>query len=390
MTVLADPIAALQLRRLRATVARAGLGTSIDTLEDLQTLPFTTKDDLRAAYPLGATTVSRDQIARLHASSGTTGKPTVVAHTHADLDRWADLMADALADAGVEPGMTVFNAHPYGLTTGGFGFQQGAERLGATVIPAAGAPLATQTDLICDLQVDVLFCTPSYAVQLAEALDGRTHALTLGLFGGEPWTEALRDRLEAALGIRALDSYGLSEIVGPGVATECLRGRAGLHVADEHFLAEVVHPATGEPLAPGALGELVITTLTREAMPLVRYRTGDITSLTHEPCACGRTTARIGRVAGRSASVLIGRTGGFFPSQVERVLLREPMASPHHQLVNGRTITLRCEPVDAHVDRAALAARLTDAMAAFGIDVQVEPAGTLPRSPGKATRVVDA
>jgi phenylacetate-CoA ligase len=343
---------------------------------------FTTKDDLRAAYPLGMMAVPPERLARLHASSGTTGRPTLVGHTLADLDAWADLVARNLHCAGVRPGMVAVNALPFGATTGGFGFQQGLERLGATAVPVAGMTLDAQAALIRDLAAEVLVCTPSYAAQLAGVV-GDDSGLRIGLFGGEMWTRTLRRRIESALGLVALDCYGLSEVVGPGVACECIEARDGMHVFDDDFTVEVIDPRTGDPLAPGAIGELVITTLHREAMPLTRYRTGDIASLDHSPCACGRTAPRITGVLGRRDDVLCAPTG-FFPAQVERVLLAQPGVGTNYQLVAAPDgVTVHCEGT---ASAGALAAVLRGELG-LELRVIVEPAGALPRRPGKAQRV---
>jgi phenylacetate-CoA ligase len=394
-TVSRDELATLQLGRLREVVRRRGIDTRVDSLDDLRDLPFTTKEDLRAHYPLGMMIVSHDRLVRLHSSSGTSGKPTIVGHTFGDLDVWADIMARSLAAAGVGRGTMLHNAYGYGLTTGGFGFQQGAELLGATVVPAAGASLDLQMQLLQDLRTQVLCCTPSFAVQIAESASagGVELALQVGIFGGEMWTPAMRHRLEADLGIPALNTYGLSEVIGPGVAQECLVGHDGAHVNEDHFLVEVVDPGTDRPVAPGALGELVITTLTREAMPLVRYRTNDITSLIVEPCVCGRTTARMAPVVGRRSDELDAGGARFFPSQVETVLVEDPAVALDYQLVlDADRVTVHCEPLDAATDHADLAARLRAAMrAALGTDVAivVETPGSEPRTPGKAVRVLD-
>jgi phenylacetate-CoA ligase len=282
--------------------------------------------------------------------------------------------------------MIVHNANPYGLTTGGFGFQQGAERLGATVVPAAGASLEQQAALIRDLRAQVLCCTPSFAAQLADAVS--ESALEIGLFGGEMWTPALRDRLESAFGLRAINTYGLSEVIGPGVAAEC-HLKCGMHINEDHFLVEVIDPATLEVLPAGALGELVITTLTREAMPLIRYRTGDLTSMTLEPCDCGRTTARLRPLLGRAADRL---APGVYPSQIEQVLLEQPSVSSTYLLVERHgTLAVYCEPVDAFVDRLAVAERVHAALLddlGLELPVVVRRPGTLPRSAGKAVRVI--
>jgi phenylacetate-CoA ligase len=394
-TVSRDELATLQLGRLREVARRRGIDARVDSLDDLRDLPFTTKEDLRAHYPLGMMIVSHDRLVRLHSSSGTSGKPTIVGHTFGDLDVWADIMARSLAAAGVGRGTMLHNAYGYGLTTGGFGFQQGAELLGATVVPAAGAGLDLQMQLLQDLRTQVLCCTPSFAVQIAEAAraGGIELALQVGIFGGEMWTPAMRHRLEADLGIPALNTYGLSEVIGPGVAQECLVGHDGAHVNEDHFLVEVVDPGTDRPVAPGALGELVITTLTREAMPLVRYRTNDITSLSVEPCVCGRTTARMAPVVGRRSDELEAGGARFFPSQVETVLVEDPAVALDYQLVlDADRVTVHCEPLDAATDHADLAARLRAAMrTALGTDVAivVETPGTEPRTPGKAVRVLD-
>jgi phenylacetate-CoA ligase len=394
-TVSRDELATLQLGRMREVVRRRGIDARVDALDDVRDLPFTTKEDLRAHYPLGMMVVSHDRLVRLHSSSGTSGKPAIVGHTFGDLDVWADVMARCLAAAGVGRGTVLHNAYGYGLTTGGFGFQQGAELLGATVVPAASASTELQLQLLGDLRTQVLCCTPSFAVQIAEAAraDGIELALEVGIFGGEMWTPAMRHRLEADLGIPALNSYGLSEVIGPGVAQECLVGHDGSHVNEDHFLVEVVDPETGRPVAPGELGELVITTLTREAMPLLRYRTNDITSLTAEPCVCGRTTARMAPVVGRRRDALQAAGARFFPSQVETVLVEDPAVALDYQLVvEDDRVTVHCEPVDAATDHAELAVRLRAAMReALGTDVAivVEAPGTEPRTPGKAVRVVD-
>ena len=394
-TVSRDQLATLQLGRLREVVRRRGIDARVDSLDDLRDLPFTTKEDLRVHYPLGMMLVSQDRLVRLHSSSGTSGKPTIVGHTFGDLDVWADIMARSLAAAGVGRGTVLHNAYGYGLTTGGFGFQQGAELLGATVVPAAGASVDLQMQLLQDLRTQVLCCTPSFAVQIAEAAHAGPIelALQVGIFGGEMWTPALRHRLEADLGIPALNTYGLSEVIGPGVAQECLAGHDGAHINEDHFLVEVVDPGTDRPVAPGELGELVITTLIREAMPLVRYRTSDITSLTVEPCVCGRTTARMAPVVGRRRDELEAGGARFFPSQVETVLVEDPAVALDYQLVvEADRVTVHCEPLDAATDHADLAARLRAAMRdALGTDVAivVEAPGTEPRTPGKAVRVLD-
>ncbi|HEY3021524.1 MAG TPA: phenylacetate--CoA ligase, partial [Solirubrobacteraceae bacterium] len=339
---------------------------------------------------------------RVHASSGTRGKPTVAGYTAADLEMWTHVMARCLAMAGVGPGTVVHNAYGYGLFTGGLGFHQGAERLGATVVPMSSGLTARQAMLLRDLGGQVLCCTPSYALHIAEALReaGISSAelrLEVGLFGAEPWTDAMRAQLERELGLTALNVYGLSEIVGPGVAAECPEGQSGLHVQEDVFLVEVVDPGSGEPLAPGHEGELVFTTLTKEALPLLRYRTGDIASLQLEPCPCGRTFARMSAVRGRSDDMLIVRGVNLYPSEVERVLLAVDGIAAHYQLVLQRAgaldeLVVQCEPAGERIDRGELGARAELALReATGIAMRVEllEPGHVPRSEGKAVRVVD-
>jgi phenylacetate-CoA ligase len=400
---------ALQLERLQQAVTLVRrtprgevLPREIGSLDELRQLPFTVKDDLRANYPLGMLAVPREQLRRIHASSGTGGTPTVVAYTEADLDVWSRVMARCMAMAGVEPGMVVHNAYGYGLFTGGLGFHQGAERLGALVIPVSGGVTARQAVILRDLQGQVLCSTPSYALHIAQGLReagiGTDElALEIGLFGAEPWTEGMRERLEAELGLKALNIYGLSEIVGPGVAAECPEARDGLHVQEDHFLVEVIDPATGSPVEDGTDGELVFTTLTKEALPLLRYRTGDIASLTHEPCACGRTFARMSAVRGRRDDMLIVRGVNLYPSQLEHILLSQDGVAPHYQLVVERPealdeVTIHCEPTEAIADTSELKARIQHAIReriGVGVDVQVLAPGEVPRSEGKAVRVID-
>jgi phenylacetate-CoA ligase len=310
-------------------------------LEDLRRFPFTTKADLRDNYPFGLFAVNREALIRLHASSGMTGKPTVVGYTNTDLANWALLMARSLVCAGVRRGDIVHNAYGYGLFTGGLGAHDGAQRLGCTVVPASGGGTERQVALIADFGATVLCATPSYALNVAEVaerigVDLRGGTLRIGMFGAEPWSEAMRRELERRLGLTAIDVYGLSEIMGPGVAVECHEARAGLHGWEDHFLFEIVDPESGEPLAMGETGELVITTLNKEALPMIRYRTRDITQLTDEPCRCGRTHLRICRITGRSDDMLIVRGVNIYPSQIEAALVGLPRISPHYQLVIER------------------------------------------------------
>src|SRR3954454_16139211 len=343
-----------QLRATVERVRRTPLGERIpDRWESLAELPFTVKDDLREHYPLGLVTVPHSELRRIHASSGSRGRPTVVAYTAHDLDVWSEVMAYCMMMAGVRPGMVVHNACGYGLFTGGLGFHQGAERIGALTIPVSGGVTARQAMLLRDLCGQVLSCTPSYALHIAQGvreagIGPDELKLEIGMFGAEPWTEGMRAELESALGLVALNVYGLSEIVGAGVACECPEARDGLHVMEDHFLVEVVDPESGEPLPDGEDGELVFTTLTKEALPLLRYPTGDTASLTREPCVCGRTSARMSAVRGRRDDMLIVRGVNLYPSQIEHVLLGVEAAAPHYQLVVARPaaldeITVLCE-----------------------------------------------
>ena len=299
---------------------------TLKSLDDIRRFPFTTKADMRDTYPFGLFAVPREQVVRLHASSGTTGKATVVGYTQADVDLWTNLMARCMACAGARPGDIVHNAYGYGLFTGGLGVHYGAERLGCTVVPVSGGMTERQVTLLQDFGARVLCATPSYALNIAEVAEGmgvdlRKLPVSVGIFGAEPWSDALRRELDERLGIAAVDLYGLSEIIGPGVAAECSVARDGLHGWEDHFLFEVIDPKTLEPVPAGEPGELVITTLTKEALPMVRYRSRDITRLNHEPCACGRTHVRIMRVTGRDDDMMIIRGVNVYPSQVEAVLV---------------------------------------------------------------------
>jgi len=343
---------------------------------------------------------------RIHASSGTTGKPTVVAYTRGDLGVWSEVIARTLTMGGVGRSDVVQNAYGYGLFTGGLGFHDGAQRIGAAVIPISSGFTDRQLTALQDFGTTVLCCTPSYALHLAEAIEeagllGKGLKLRVGFFGAEPWTEAMRDALEKRLNIIALNIYGLSEVIGPGVSVECLE-RRGMHVAEDHFLPEIVDPRTLEPLPPGATGELVFTTLTKEAMPLLRYRTRDLTTLDAGPCRCGRTLVRIGRITGRTDDMLIIRGVNVYPSQIEHALLQVPDVEPHYLLVLRRDSTLDTLEVQVEA-RAAIAGAGRDALAALGTivrrkihevvgltaDVSVVPPKTIERSLGKAKRVLD-
>ena len=413
-----EALSELQLSRLRASVDRvlaagtpaaerlaaAGVssGAEIESLDDLARIPFSEKADLREHYPFGLLAVPREELVRVHASSGTHGKPTVVGYTRSDLEVWTEVMARCLTAAGVRRGMVVHNANGYGLFTGGLGFHQGAELIGATVVPASGGRTARQALLIADLGAEALAATPSYALVIAGALreaglDPAELDLEIGLFGGEPWSEAMREQLDRELGIDSVSFYGLSEMCGPGVAAECRERRDGLHVHEDHFLIEIVDPESGEPLPDGEEGEIVLSTLTKEALPMLRYRTADLGSLTTEPCDCGRTMARLRGLRGRRDDMLIIRGVNLFPSQVEHLLLGVEEASPHYQLVVERPaemdeLTLRCEPAEDGIDRDGLAARIEAMLKEeTGIRIAVELAepGEIPRSEGKAVRVVD-
>jgi len=412
---------ALQLQRLQTQVVRVyekvpfyrqklmeqGLTPqAIRSYEDLYKLPFTYKRDFRDNYPLGLTAVPKEQIVRLHASSGTTGKPTVVAYTAGDIDTWSEVMARTLTAAGVTKHDVVHNAYGYGLFTGGLGFHYGAERVGAMVIPMSGGATKRQIMLLQDLGSTVLCCTPSYALFLAETalemgVDLRESSLRVGIFGAEPWTQRMRAEIESKLGLKAIDIYGLSEVIGPGVSVEC-EYQAGLHIFEDHFLAEVVDPATGEPLPYGTRGELVFTTLTKEALPVIRYRTGDITSLNAEPCACGRTLVRMEKISGRTDDMLIVRGINVFPSQIETVLLQVEGVQPHYQIIVDRQRTLDDLEVWVEVSEEvfaddirglqALEGRIRDELRnMLGITARVklvEPK-SIQRSEGKAKRVID-
>jgi phenylacetate-CoA ligase len=416
----AEALRILQDERLRRTVrrasavpfyaghfARSGLDPDgFRGLEDLARLPLTTKDDLRRAYPLGMLAVPRDRVARIHGSSGTTGRPTLVAYTREDLDTWAGLCARFLVAGGLRPEHLVHVAFGYGLFTGGFGLHQGIEKVGAGVVPAAGGNTPRQVMLIEDLGAEVLVCTPSYALHIAEVAraQGKDPArlpLRYGHFGGEPWTEEMRQAIEGELGLLAFDNYGLSEVMGPGVAGEC-PARDGLHVSEDHFLVEVLDPATLEPVPEGTPGELVLTNLTKEAMPLLRYRTRDVASLVRGRCACGRTTARMSHVRGRSDDMIIVRGVNVFPSQIEEALLRVEGTAPHYLIEVARPGTLDEAVVRVEVRQqdfsdemrqmVALRDRIDREIHAItGVRMAVElvAPGALERSAGKAQRVLD-
>jgi len=410
---------ALQMARVRARVERLQRsgnpfyrrldGIDPDSLrshDDLARLPFTVKTDLRDQYPFGMVVAPRRQIVRVHASSGTTGRPTVVAYTRADLDLWADVLARGLVAGGVTEEDTLQNAAGYGLFTGGLGFHDAATRIGAMVVPTSSGNTARQVMLMRDFGVTALHATPSYALHIAEVaaaegVDLRVLPIRAVFLGAEPMSEALQDEVAARMGATVYEQYGLSEVIGPGVASNCGNGRE-MHVWDDQFIPEIVDPESGERLLDGEVGELVFTAPTKEALPVLRYRTRDRTSLTREPCPCGRTSARIGKILGRTDDMLIVRGVNVFPSQIEHALLRLDGLSPNYQLVlttradRQDELRVRIEPAEHHGaeagDRAALEGRARAALRdALGLQVIVELAAprTIPRSEGKAVRVLD-
>jgi phenylacetate-CoA ligase len=399
VTRMADRVP-LYRERLRAAGVRPA---DVRTLADLRALPFMTKSDFRDTYPYGLLAVPLEDVVRIHASSGTTGKPTVVAYTHRDIELWTDVMARTLRAGGVGAADVVQNAYGYGLFTGGLGVHYGAERIGAAVIPISGGFTDRQLMAFTDLGTTVLCSTPSYALYLAEAveeagIDPASLRLRVGFFGAEPWTDGMRDALEARLRLMALNIYGLSEVIGPGVSVECPE-RRGMHVAEDHFLPEIVDPATLAPLPPGETGELVFTTLTKEALPVVRYRTRDLTFIDPAPCPCGRTSVRIGRITGRTDDMLIIRGVNVFPSQVEHALMQVPGVTPHYLLVLRReaaldTLEIRVEAAATTADEArrALAAsvrRRIHEIIGLTAEITVVPPRAIERSVGKAKRVHD-
>ena len=417
-TMSRDELEALQLERLRDSVRNAydhvpthrvrmaATGIHADdlrTLDDVKRLPFSVKSDLRDHYPFGMFARPCNQLARLHASSGTTGKPTVVGYTQQDIDTWADLMARSLVAAGARPGDVVHNAYGYGLFTGGLGAHYGAERLGAVVVPMSGGSTERQVTLIMDFGARVLCATPSYALAIAEVaeaqgVDLRKSALQVGLFGAEPWSEAMRREIELRLGLKAVDIYGLSEIMGPGVACEC-ECRNGLHGWEDHFLFEVIDPESGSVLPDGEAGELVITTLTKQALPMLRYRTRDITRLTRAACDCGRSHVRLLRITGRDDDMLIIRGVNVYPSQIEAVLIGRHAIAPHYQIVVQRQgsldqVSVEVEaqpgvPAESFAQIAQDVAHHIKSLIGISTGVVVKLPGAIPRSQGKAVRVRD-
>ncbi len=415
-----DELRALQFVRLRDCVRRCsqvpfykkkfaehGISPeSIRSIDDIGRLPLTTKSDLRDYYPLGFLAVPREQVVRYHGSSGTTGKPTMVAYTQNDIELWANLCARFLCSGGLESHHTVQIAFGYGLFTGGFGLHYGVERVGAAVIPAASGNTKRQLMLLQDMQAEGLVCTPSYALTIAEAIkaegiEPKSLKLRFAFLGGEPWTESMRDALESLIPVESSNNYGLSEVIGPGVSGEC-SARTGMHIQEDHFIVECLDPDTLRPVPEGTPGELVISSISREAMPILRYRTRDIAVLSHGVCPCGRTTTRMGRVIGRSDDMLILRGVNVFPSQVEEALLAVEGAAPHYQIVVERPKTLdevrvRVEILPEHfsdklADMTHLKTRIVEAVrqiTGIHMDVEILPPLTLERFEGKARRVVD-
>ena len=378
----------------------------IKTLDDVALLPFTEKGDLRDAYPFGLFASPMSEVVRIHASSGTTGKPTVVAYTQRDLDVWASVMVRSLAAVGVHSGDIVQNAYGYGLFTGGLGAHYGAEAIGATVIPISGGNTDRQIMVLKDFGATAICCTPSYFIHLVEragelGVDVKALPLRVGVFGAEPWTEGMRKHIEANSSIKAYDIYGLSEIIGPGVGIECPQ-QSGLHIFEDHFLVEIVDPATGKRCAPGEEGELVLTTLSKEAMPMVRYRTHDITAVVAEPCPCGRSICRIHRISRRSDDMFIIRGVNVFPSQVETALLAVEGTLPHYQIILSREKGLDKMEVKVEVtpevfgDTIRALENLQNSLGhsiertlGLRVDVRLVEPHSIARSEGKAKRVVD-
>ena len=371
-------------------------------LPDLAKFPFTTKADLRANYPFGMFAVPRERVVRIHASSGTTGKPTVVGYTQRDIATWSNVVARSIRASGGRPGMMVHIAYGYGLFTGGLGAHYGAEALGCTVVPVSGGMTERQVQLITDFRPEIIMVTPSYMLALLDefrrqGVDPRSTSLKIGIFGAEPWTEAMRAQIEEAFDIHAVDIYGLSEVMGPGVANECVETKDGPHVWEDHFFPEIIDPDTGEPVAEGEPGELVFTSLTKEAMPVIRYRTRDLTRLL--PGTARPAFRRMEKITGRSDDMIILRGVNLFPSQVEEQILRVPNLAPHYQLVLTRegpldalTIAVECEPgADASERKEAARALSHHVKAMIGVSaaVEVRDPGAIERSIGKARRVVD-
>ncbi|MDD4565477.1 MAG: phenylacetate--CoA ligase [Eubacteriales bacterium] len=416
-----DQMHDLQSRRLRHLVDRVyhnvefyrkkmqelGLEPGdINTINDLIKLPFTTKQDLRDNYPFGLFAIPKSEVVRVHASSGTTGKPIVVAYSRKDVDIFAEVIARALCCSGVTRDDTVQVAYGYGLFTGGLGLHYGAEKLGATVIPISGGNTAKQITLLQDFGSTVLACTPSYAAYLAESIaeagiDPGELSLRIGVFGAEPWSYELKKKIEDGLKIKAYDIYGLSEIIGPGVSNNC-DCQNGLHIAEDHFIPEIIDPITLDQLDPGVSGELVFTTLTKEAMPLLRYRTRDLSSLDYAPCECGRTNVRMAKILGRSDDMLIIRGVNVFPSQVESILLEIPEAKPHYMLIVDKKGTMDTLEIQVEIDEKFFTDEMVqlnnirnkikhkvESILGISVIISLVEHKTIKRSEGKAQRVID-
>ncbi len=421
-TMPREALQAIQLKRLQATLERvyatvpfyrdkfeqAGITPAdIRSLDDLGKVPFTTKQDLRENYPFGMFAAPMDNVVRIHASSGTTGQPTVVGYTARDVKTWSLLMARSLMAGGATRGDMIHNAYGYGLFTGGLGVHYGAERLGASVIPVSGGNTKRQIVIMKDFGPTILTATPSYTLHLAEVADEMGISFgdlnfKYGIFGAEPWSESMRQEIERKLQINAVDIYGLSEVIGPGVAIECYEAKQGLHIFEDHFLPEIIDPQSGEVLPNGKTGELVFTSLSKEAFPIIRYRTRDISALNPQPCVCGRTHVRMTRISGRTDDMLIIRGVNVFPSQIESVLMEMDYTEPHYQLVVDRegsldALTVKVEVGENHFsDEVKQLQEMSDTIAKnikdyLGVSARVklvEPK-SIPRSEGKAVRVID-
>ncbi|PIE74518.1 MAG: phenylacetate--CoA ligase [Deltaproteobacteria bacterium] len=421
-TLPREAIEAIQLKRLQATIERVYATVpfyrkkfdenkvcpeDIKKLDDLRRVPFLTKQDLRENYPYGLFAVPMDQVVRIHASSGTTGKPTVVGYTKRDISTWAELMARALSAGGASRGDIIHNAYGYGLFTGGLGVHYGAENLGASVIPVSGGNTQKQITIMKDFKPTILTATPSYTLHLADVagemgIDFKKLDFRSGIFGAEPWSESMRTQLESRLGLKAVDIYGLSEVMGPGVAIECVEVRKGLHVFEDHFIPEIIDPETGEVLPPGETGELVFTSISKEAFPVLRYRTRDITRFIQEPCLCGRTHIRMEKVSGRTDDMLIIRGVNVFPSQIESVLMNIEEVKPHYQLEVDRKGSLDILSIKVEVSEdifsdevrklQTLEKRIAYSVKeTLGVSVRVQLVEPryIERSEGKAVRVID-
>lgn len=409
-----DEISALQLTRMRKTLNHAYANVpfyrksfddagvhpdDLKTLSDLSKFPFTVKSDLRNNYPFGMFAVPQNQVARVHASSGTTGKPTVVGYTAGDIENWANLVARSMRASGTKRGDIVHIAYGYGLFTGGLGAHYGAEKLGCTVIPVGGGMTARQVTLIQDFKPTTIMVTPSYMLNIMEAfqadgIDPRDTSLEVGIFGAEPWTNAMRTEVETAFDMHAVDIYGLSEVMGPGVANECVETKDGLHIWEDHFFPEIINPTTGEPVADGEEGELVFTTLTKEALPIIRYRTRDLTRLLP---GSARSMRRMEKITGRSDDMIILRGVNVFPTQIEEQLLATKGLAPHYQIElskDGRmdAMSVTVELSDTSGDRVELARELAGRIkdiVGVSAKINVGTPGSAPRSEGKALRVID-